>query len=134
MEQRLTLITLGVSDLKRSRAFYVEKFGWTPVENSSEEIVFFALKGGIQLALFPDQELARDAQVDGNGSGFRKFSLAYNVRSEKEVDEVMAALEQKGVTILKRPEKVFWGGYSGYIADPDNNLWEVAYNPYLLPD
>lgn len=134
MEQRLTLITLGVSDLKRSRAFYVEKFGWTPVENSSEEIVFFALKGGIQLALFPDQELARDAQVDGNGSGFRKFSLAYNVRSEKEVDEVMTALEQKGVTILKRPEKVFWGGYSGYVADPDNNLWEVAYNPYLIPD
>lgn len=134
MEQRLTLITLGVSDLKRSRAFYVEKFGWTPVENSSEEIVFFALKGGIQLALFPDHELAKDAHVDGSGSGFRKFSLAYNVRSEKEVDEVMAALEQKGVTILKRPEKVFWGGYSGYVADPDNNLWEVAYNPYLIPD
>lgn len=134
MEQRITLITLGVSDLKRSRAFYEEKFGWTPLPGSSDNIVFFQMKGGLQFALFPDQALAEDAQVDSKGSGFKKFSLAYNVRSEKEVDELIANLEKKGVTILKRPQKVFWGGYSSYIADPDNTLWEIAFNPYLPPE
>lgn len=134
MEPRLTLITLGVSDLKTSRAFYENKFGWTPLPNSSDDIVFFQLKGGVQFALFPDHALAEDAQVDANGSGFKKFSLACNVRSEKEVDEVIADLEKKGVNILKRPQKVFWGGYSSYVEDPDHNLWEIAYNPYLLPD
>ena len=134
MEQRLTLITLGVSDLKTSRAFYEEKFGWKPLPNSTDDIVFFQLKGGLQFALFPDHALAEDAHVDPGGSGFRRFSLAYNVRSEKEVDNVVGGLERQGVTVLKRPEKVFWGGYSGYVADPDGNLWEIAYNPYLLPD
>lgn len=134
MEQRLTLITLGVSDLKRSRAFYEEKFGWKPLSNSSADIVFFQLQGGLQLALFPEKALAEDAQVDEKGSGFKKFSLAYNVRSEKEVDELVASLEMKGVAVLKQPQKVFWGGYSSYVADPDNNLWEIAYNPYLIPE
>lgn len=133
MEQRITLITLGVSDLRRARAFYEEKFGWTPLPNSSDDIVFFQLKGGIQLALFPEHALAEDAHVDAKGSGFRKFSLAQNMRSEKEVDDLFSALEKKGVTIVKRPEKVFWGGYSGYVEDVDHNLWEIAYNPYLLP-
>lgn len=134
MEQRLTLITLGVSDLKRSRAFYEEKFGWKPLSNSSADIVFFQLQGGLQLALFPEKALAEDAQVDEKGSGFKKFSLAYNVRSEKEVDELVASLEMKGVAVLKQPQKVFWGGYCSYVADPDNNLWEIAYNPYLIPE
>jgi len=134
MEQRLTLITLGVSDLKQSRAFYEQKFGWTPLPVNSDDIVFYPLNGGMQLALFPDHALAEDAQVDSIGSGFKKFSLAYNTRSEKEVDEVVADLEKKGVTILKRPQKVFWGGYSSYVADPDNNLWEIAFNPHLIPD
>jgi hypothetical protein len=133
MDQRITLITLGVSDLKKSRRFYEEKFGWTPLPNSSEDIVFFQLNG-IQLALFPEHALAEDAKVAAQGTGFKKFSLAYNVRSEKEVDAVIADLESKGVSILKHPEKVFWGGYSSYIADPDQNLWEIAYNPYLLPE
>lgn len=134
MEQRLTLITLGVSDLKLSRAFYEQKFGWTPLPGDSDEIVFYRLNGGLQLALFPDHALAEDARVDSKGSGFKKFSLAYNTRSEKEVDEVVADLEKKGVTILKHPQKVFWGGYSSYVADPDNNVWEIAFNPYLIPE
>ena len=132
MEQRLTLITLGVSDLKKARAFYEEKFGWKPLPASSDDIVFFQLNS-LQFALFPEQALAEDAHVGHQGSGFKKFSLAYNTRSEKEVDDLVADLESRGVTIIKRPQKVFWGGYSAYVADVDNNLWEIAYNPYLLP-
>jgi uncharacterized protein len=133
MEQRLTLITLGVRNLQRAREFYQNVFGWQPTENDSESIVFFQLNG-MQLALFPQESLADDAGVPAEGSGFKKFSLAYNVRSEQEVDELVAQLEQKGATVVKRPEKVFWGGYSSYISDPDDNLWEIAYNPFLLPD
>jgi catechol 2,3-dioxygenase-like lactoylglutathione lyase family enzyme len=132
MEQRLTLITLGVTDLKKARHFYEEKFGWKPLPASTDDIVFFQLNN-LQLALFPDTALAKDAHVDPHGSGFKKFSLAYNTRSEKEVDDLIMELESRGVTVIKRPQKVFWGGYSAYVADLDNNLWEIAYNPYLLP-
>jgi len=130
MEQRLTFITLGVNDLDTSRKFYEEIFGWKPEANSGGDVVFFKLNG-IMLSLFPRKELAHDAQVPAKGSGFRSFSLAYNVRSEKEVDNLIAELRSKGVTIHKEPQKVFWGGYSSYAADPDGNLWEIAYNPYL---
>jgi uncharacterized protein len=133
MEQRITLITLGVSDLERSRDFYELKLGWKRLPASNENIVFFQLNG-IQLALFHEHALAEDAGVSAEGSGFRKFSLAYNVRTEKEVDELIASLQSKGVTVIKQPQKVFWGGYSSYIADPDGNLWEIAYNPYMNYD
>ncbi|MEJ8756709.1 VOC family protein [Pontibacter sp. H259] len=133
MEQRITLITLGVKNLQRSRDFYINIFGWKPLETSNESILFFQLNG-IQLALFPQESLADDAGVPADGKGFRGFSLAHNVRSEKEVDELVAVLEAKGVKVLKQPEKVFWGGYSSYIADPDDNLWEIAYNPFLPLD
>ncbi|WP_345163643.1 VOC family protein [Pontibacter saemangeumensis] len=130
MEPRLTLITLGVTNLQRSKAFYEHIFGWQPTSMSNESIVFFQLNG-IQLALFPQESLADDAGVPADGKGFRRFSLAYNVQSEQEVDELVAALAAKGVKVLKQPEKVFWGGYSSYIADPDENLWEIAYNPFI---
>ena len=130
MEQRLTLITLGVTNLQRSKAFYQNVFGWQPSSSSTEGIVFFELNG-IQLALFPQESLADDAGVPADGKGFRRFSLAHNVRSEQEVDELVATLEGRGARVLKRPEKVFWGGYSSYIADPDENLWEIAHNPFL---
>ena len=133
MEQRITLITLGVRNLQRSKDFYQNIFGWQPLESSNKSIVFFQLNG-IQLALFPQESLADDAGVEADGKGFRGFSLAYNVRSEKEVDELIASLEEKGVKVLKQPEKVFWGGYSSYVADPDDNLWEIAYNPFLTMD
>ncbi|MFD2515580.1 VOC family protein [Pontibacter locisalis] len=133
MEQRLTIITIGVKNLQRSRDFYLNVFGWKPTESSTEGVVFFQLNG-IQLALFPQESLADDAGVDPQGNGFRRYSLAHNVRSEQEVDELVAQLEAKGAQVVKRPEKVFWGGYSSYIADPDDNLWEIAYNPFLALD
>jgi uncharacterized protein len=133
MEQRLTIITLGVKNLQRSRDFYLNVFGWKPTESSTEGIVFFQLNG-IQLALFPQESLADDAGVEPDGHGFRRYSLAHNVSSDKEVDELIAKLESNGARVVKQPEKVFWGGYSGYIADPDDNLWEIASNPFLKLD
>ena len=133
MEQRLTIITLGVSDLKIASDFYEKKLGWKRSKASMGDIVFFQLNG-IQLALYPRHELAKDATVSAKGSGFKGITIAHNLRSEKEVDKLIASLKKKGVKIVKSPQKVFWGGYSSYIADPDGNLWEIAYNPYLKLD
>ena len=83
------------------------------------------------LAIYPREKLAEDAMIHPEGSGFSGFTLAYNARSEAEVDEIIADLKSKGVKIVKEPQKVFWGGYSSYFADPDDNRWEVAYNPYF---
>ncbi|QMU27417.1 VOC family protein [Adhaeribacter radiodurans] len=133
MEPRLTLITLGVSDLAASTHFYEQNFNWQRLPASNEGVVFFQLNG-MQLALFPSQELALDAGAAAESSGFKSFSLAHNLRSEQEVDDLIRILEKKGVTIVKQPQKVFWGGYSSYIADPDGFLWEIAYNPFLPLD
>jgi catechol 2,3-dioxygenase-like lactoylglutathione lyase family enzyme len=130
MEQRLTFVTLGVSNLEVSRNFYQYTFGWDPEPNSGGDVVFFKLNG-IVLSLFPREELAKDAGVPADGNGFRSFSLAHNVRSEEEVDRLVAELRTKGVPVIKEPQKAFWGGYTAYIADPDGNLWEIAYNPYM---
>jgi len=133
MEQRLTIITLGVSDLKKSTEFYESSFGWKRLSSSTENIVFFYLNG-IQLALFDKNELAKDATVDNDGTGFKGMTISYNTRSEIEVDEIIKRLKEKGVKIVKEPSKVFWGGYSSYISDLDGNLWEIAFNPYLQLD
>lgn len=133
MEQRLTIITLGVSDLKKSTDFYKTKFGWNTSEFSNENISFFILNG-IQLALYNSNELAEDATVNSNGNGFKGFTMAYNTRSEKEVDQLIEKLRAKGVEIIKEPQKVIWGGYSSYVADLDENLWEIVYNPFLKLD
>lgn len=133
MEQRLTLITLGVSDLERSTEFYEDNFGWKKAGTSNENISFFQLNG-IMFSLFERDELAADAGVDAAGEGFSGFSLSYNTRSEKEVDDIIEALRDNGVKIAKEPQKVFWGGYSSYIADPDGYLWEIAFNPYMELD
>lgn len=130
MQSRLSIITLGVADLKIATAFYEETFGWQKTSASNENITFIQLNG-ILLSLYPREKLAEDAGVSHEGSGFKGFSIAYNTRSKEEVDELIAELEAKGVRIVKRPEEVFWGGYSSYIADPDDNLWEIAWNPYL---
>lgn len=126
MEQRLTILGLGVADLKIASSFYEKQFGWIKMPNSNENITFFQLNG-ILLSLYPKDKLAEDAGVSPIGDGFKGFSIAFNTRSKEEVD----LLELKGVTIVKHPEEVFWGGYSSYISDPDSNLWEIAYNPYL---
>ena len=133
MEQRLTIITLGVSDLKNSTDFYESKFGWKKAKSSNEHISFFTLNG-ILLALFDRDKLAEDASVTPDGEGFKPFTMAYNTRSEKEVDLVIEELRAKGVEIIKEPQKVNWGGYSSYVSDPDGNLWEIAFNPFLELD
>ena len=130
MEQRMTFITLGVTDLYQSVDFYENKFGWKRSELSNESIVFYHLNG-VHLALYDRDELAKDATVDPSGNGFRSFTMAYNARSEKEVDDLVENLRIQGVRVIKEPQKVFWGGYSSYIADPDGNLWEIAFNPFL---
>ena len=133
MEQRITFITLGVNDLKTSIDFYENKFGWKRSEMSNDDMILYQLNG-IHIALYPRVELAKDATIDSQGDGFKGFTISYNVWSEKEVDNLIKLLRDKGVKIIKEPQKVFWGGYSSYIADPDGNLWEIAYNPYLKND
>lgn len=132
MKQQLQFVTLGVSDLHKMKAFYVEKFGWKPMKET-DGIVFFQLNG-IILGLFPAEELARDIGVPNSGEGFKKFSLAINFNSEEEVDVAFEEMKGKGVEIVKVPERVFWGGYSGYVADTDGNYWELAFNPFLEMD
>jgi catechol 2,3-dioxygenase-like lactoylglutathione lyase family enzyme len=126
-------MTLGVKDLNSSIDFYENKFGWKRSELSNNELIIYQLNG-IYLALYSRNELAKDATVDSVGNGFNGFTFSYNERSEKEVDDLIKGLRDKGVKIVKEPQKVFWGGYSSYIADPDENLWEIAYNPYLKND
>ncbi len=130
MEQRVSIITLGVSDLVRSTSFYEKKFGWTKSSFSNEYISFFELNG-IQLSLYVREELAKDATVSHEGSGFRGITIAYNTRSKEEVDELIAQFKKQGVEVVKEPKKTDWGGYSSYIADPDRYLWEIAYNPFI---
>src|SRR5690242_4536084 len=111
MNQHLHLVTLGVKDLETSRKFYSQLLGWRQSNADNEGVAFFQA-GGIVLSLFPREELAKDALVPSEGSGFAGFSLAYNAQSEVEVDEIIRDLKSKGVKILKEPQKVFWGGYS----------------------
>ena len=128
MEQRLSLITLGVSDVNRSRRFY-EQLGWQGQE--VEETVFFQA-GCIVLTLWSREKLALDSrieQVDGNSGGFSGVVLAHNVRSEGEVAEVITAVVKAGGRVTRQPQATFYGGYAGYFSDPDGHLWEVAHNP-----
>ena len=131
MEQHINYITLGVSDLVVSRCFYQDVFGWKETADSHENIAFFQVGKALRLALFGKKALAEDTQVSAQGSGFPCFTLAHNVGSEAEVDALFAAFAAKNVHIVKAPQKVFWGGYSGYIANPDGFLWEIAFNPFL---
>ncbi len=133
MEQRISMIGLGVRDLAAARAFYLDGLGWRPAEGSNENITFIDA-GGVTLSLYPRDLLAEDAQVDSAGEGFRGVSLAHNTRSREEVDAVLATAVAAGARLVKPAEDVFWGGYSGYFADPDGHLWEVAWNPFLSFD
>ncbi len=132
MDQRLSFITIGAKDMNRLKQFYIEKFNWTPLKDNGG-IVFFKMNGFI-LGIFPSDELAKDAGVKNNGEGFKRFTLSINYKSEKEVDEALKTLESREVKIIKEPKKTTWGGYSGYVADIEDNLWEIAYNPFLKMD
>ena len=131
MEQRLSMITLGVADLERAVAFYENVIGWKAAPGPSE-IAFFDL-GGVVFSLYPHADMAKDMNGpagDGDGVGYQGFALAHNVRRKEDVDAIFARLKEHGATIVKVPEDVFWGGYSGYFSDPDGHSWEVAYNPH----
>lgn len=131
MKPKISLITLGVTDLERSLRFYRDGLGF-PTHNyqPGEDVVFFALEG-TWLGLYPREKLAEDAGISAQGSGFTGITLAHNVASTEGVDQVFAQAVQAGAKAVKQPVEVFWGGYSGYFADPDGYLWEVAYNPFM---
>ena len=132
MQPHITLITLGVSDLDRSIRFYREGLG-LPKRDGPEGIAFFETRG-TWLSLYPREALAQDATVPAKGSGFRGFTLAHNVASTEEVDQTLQQAVDAGATLVKPGQTVFWGGYSGYFADQDSFLWEVAWNPHLAVD
>jgi uncharacterized protein len=127
MEQRISIVTLGVADLERSRSFY-ERLGWRRSGASSDGVVFFQA-GGMALALYPRTELAKDANVPADGGGFAGVTIEYNARNREEVDGVLREAETAGAKVLKSAQEAFWGGYSGYFSDPDGFAWEIAWNP-----
>jgi uncharacterized protein len=129
MEPRISLITLGVTHLARARSFY-ERLGFRASSVSTAEVVFFQA-GSMALALFPREQLAGDANVAPGGAGFAGVSFAHNVRAREEVDSVLRQAAAAGGAVMKPAEDAPWGGRSGYFADPDGHLWEVAWNPHF---
>lgn len=129
MEPRISIITLGVADLDRSTRFYRDGLG-LPKRDASDGIAFFETNG-VWLALYPREALAEDATVSSDGAGFPGFTLAHNVGSKEQVHAVLEQAVQAGAQLVKPAQDVFWGGYSGYFADPDGFLWEVAWNPHF---
>lgn len=127
MKPRISMITLGVRDISAAIEFYENGLGF-PRMDSPPEVAFFTLNG-TWLGLYGREALAEDATVSPEGEGFESFALAHNVSSETEVDEVISQAVDAGATLVKKPKKVFWGGYSGYFKDLDGHLWEVAHNP-----
>jgi hypothetical protein len=138
MKPRITLLTLGVDDLERAVAFYRDGLGFRTegivgTEFEHGAVAFFDLQAGLKLALWPRASLAHDARVPSAGRSPTEFSLAHNVAGVDEVDAVMEQARKAGARIAKPAEKTVWGGYAGYFQYPDGHLWEVAYNPRLLP-
>jgi predicted lactoylglutathione lyase len=134
MDQRLSLVTLGVADVAAATAFY-ERLGWKrSVANSNDDVTFFQL-GGIILGLYGAQALADDIGIEyADRIGFNSVTLAYNARSKEEVDQVLADAAVAGANLVKPAADAFWGGYSGYFSDPDGHHWEVAWNPIFPID
>ena len=130
MEPRISIITLAVADLPRSVAFYRDGLGLPLVDENTESIAFFRNRG-TWLALYPRQALAADVGIAPEGSGFSGVTLAHNVRTQREVDALLEVAVAAGATLIKPAQDAFWGGYSGYFADPDGHLWEIAWNPHF---
>ncbi|MFD1624961.1 VOC family protein [Azospirillum griseum] len=135
MQPRISLVTLGVADLPRAQRFYEQGLGWTPSPAGNENVAFYQLNG-MALGLYGRAALAEDAHLPdaGDPTRFGGITLAHNLPSKDAVDALMAEAERAGARILKPAQDVFWGGYSGYFADPDGHLWEIAWNPFFPLD
>ena len=139
MKARISVLTIGVDNLERSLAFYRDGLGLRTegivgTEFEHGAVVFFDLEGGLKLALWARDNIAWDSSVARSQPSPTEFTLGHNVRTQQEVDTVMSQAERAGATIVKRAATTFWGGYAGYFQDPDGHLWEVLWNPQLLPD
>jgi uncharacterized protein len=139
MKARISVITLGVEDLERSLAFYRDGLelptsGIVGAEHEHGAVAFFDLQHGLKLAVWPRRSLAHDAGLEVAAPGATDLSLGHNVSTRAEVDRVMAQAAGAGARLVKAAQDTFWGGYAGYFQDPDGHLWEVVYNPDLLPD
>ncbi|WP_374647169.1 VOC family protein [Tabrizicola sp.] len=139
MEPRLSLVTLGVADLERAVRFYRDGLGLPTDGIIGQEfehgaVAFFPLAGGLKLALWAQADIAHDTGLEPGPVSPTGFVLAHNVRSRDEVAAVMAAAERAGAEVVKRPQDTFYGGFAGYFRDPDGHLWEVAWNPAMLPE
>jgi catechol 2,3-dioxygenase-like lactoylglutathione lyase family enzyme len=129
MKPRISIITLGVEDVAAATEFYL-KVGLQKSGQSNDSVSFFQLSGGLVLAVWGRADLAKDALIDDRGpKGFGGMALAYNATSPLEVDKLIAAFVAAGARLLKQPDKTFYGGYAGYVADPDGHVWEIAHNP-----
>jgi catechol 2,3-dioxygenase-like lactoylglutathione lyase family enzyme len=138
MKPRITVITIGVDDLDRAVHFYREGLGLRTEgligkEFEYGEVAFFDLQAGLKLALWPRKSISHDSGLPMNSPSATEFTLGHNVSSRDEVDVVMKQAQDAGATVVKPAQETFWGGYAGYFQDPDQHLWEVAWNPQLLP-
>ena len=138
LESRFTILTLGVDDLEKSFKFYHDGMGLASKgiigkEFEHGEVVFFGLKNGMILALYSKDNLAWDSRLNKDKPSSTEFSIGYTTRNEAEVDSIMEQAKKAGAKIARPAHKTFWGGYSGYFQDPDGHLWEIAYNPNLIP-
>ena len=138
MKPRISVLTLGVDDLERAVCFYRDGLGLPTAgivgaEFEHGAVAFFDLQAGLKLAVWPRDSLARDAGLLCSEASPTELSIGHNVRSRREVDEVMRQAEKAGARIIKPAQETFWGGYAGYFQDPDGHLWEVVWNPSLLP-
>lgn len=139
MKPRITVITLGVDDLERAVRFYRDGLGLATEGVVGKEfehgaVAFFDLENGVRLALWPRVSIAHDTGLRAGDASPTEFTLGHNVRTAEEVDAVMQQAERAGARIVKPAKKTFWGGYAGYFQDPDRHLWEVVWNPQLLPE
>jgi uncharacterized protein len=138
VKARITVLTIGVDDLERALEFYANGLGLPTQGIVGREfehgaVAFFDLAGGLKLAIWSRDNLAHDAGLPRTPPSATDIAIGHNVRSEAEVDAVMRQAERAGATVVKPPQTTFWGGYAGYFADPDGHLWEIAFNPALLP-
>jgi len=134
MQPRITVLTLGVADLNKSLAFYRDGLGLPTSGIVGEEfefgsVVFFELRGGLKLALYPRKSLAKDSGIPLQPPSALELSIGHNVSSKQEVDALMEQAKRAGATVVKSARDSFWGGYAGYFQDPDGHLWEIAWNP-----